>query len=715
MCLGERTVTDDNLDDSIMDYLGGEGMDTDGEERFVDLAERAEAIWGEIGAADPQAEKGAAAKQGRKDEVRLPSYNGQLYQAIQKRKRAMQVPKIIGGLGSAPCYHGTLIPRKDPRVSNIEVTLNYEEKVAMTTSFSMDDKRCLSCKGGHDVLYMRTVGGLSVPVCIVLSDQNFPPTLPGKVCWPVIRIEDGSLHEMAKKLEQICRGAHLPSGTVVVLSSLSHLARVGLEGYCEDLVDVLAKIERGFGGHVRPVHGVPLLTDGVVGDQLARDLHDLMVWLEEADKRKRYTLHDTYKTYLDKVVCCGPVTSSTDTTLLPRRLPVNMTSREKMAFLTNPVGRISNCKTSEGAEAAVCKGLLDEVVLEYSLSPRARVANTEERASAKGLTYIVAGGSHASRLASCLQKLKVDVRDLTHSGWKMEEDSIRYLAEDISTAIASTEGTKTVLILQLLDNEIYHGAKSDTDFSKGSYKGADGRYHIEGALAISTEEMLKDTFVEAMPIFRAGKSLPTVLVGPIPRYVMARCCDHPGHLTNYGKDFFTDSVVKGIKEVGKQLKRLIFYRGMKNVFLLNPNQAIREVATTGEALAALWTTDPVHPTMKAYEAIAKSAMHKAAEALSKWSENVVAKGTKRHLSDSATGETDSDVEVIGTTVASDHSGPDHLGGGWGSRQRLTPEGGPDRTPSHSGAGHPAGGRRDGWPATSWSNRGGRGGWKSRRY
>jgi len=226
-----------------------------------------------------------------------------------------------------------------------------------------------------------------------------------------------------------------------------------------------------------------------------------------------------------------------------------------MAVLTSLLETLMGKVSAEKEEAEICKSLVEEISMEYSLSPRAKVANSEDKTSARGLTYIIAGGSHAARLAGCLRKNKLEVRDLTQSGWRMDDDSIRNLADHINTAIASTDEKKAVLVLQMFDNEIYHGATSEEDFARGSHKGPDGRYHIVGALAISTEEMLKDTFIGAMPIFRAGKNLPTVLIGQIPRYVLARCCDNPEHLTNYYTDFFPSSVAKGIKRGWKAAQK----------------------------------------------------------------------------------------------------------------------------------------------------------------
>jgi len=125
------------------------------------------------------------------------------------------------------------------------------------------------------------------------------------------------------------------------------------------------------------------------------------------------------------------------------------------------------------------------------------------------------------------------VRDLTQGGWRLERTKIKSMAEDIETAIVSVDREKAVLVLQILDNDLYFGAGEEGE-AKAPYKSFDKKYYIEGKLAVATEEMLKDRFIDAMPIFRAGRELPTVLVGPLPRYAMAKCCDNEAHVTNFG-------------------------------------------------------------------------------------------------------------------------------------------------------------------------------------
>jgi hypothetical protein len=46
-------------------------------------------------------------------------------------------------------------------------------------------------------------------------------------CLKILQVEDGTLHVMVVALLEATRGFQVPAGSVVVLSSVSHLAWVG--------------------------------------------------------------------------------------------------------------------------------------------------------------------------------------------------------------------------------------------------------------------------------------------------------------------------------------------------------------------------------------------------------------------------------------------------------------------------------------------------------
>jgi hypothetical protein len=117
---------------------------------------------------------------------------------------------------------------------------------------------CLACADSHSMGESMSRGELVV-VCI--SDQNFPPVLPaddGK-CVVVIRVEEGRLFEIEKAFGDVFAGhcaphGRLPQGSVVLVGSLSHLSRYGLESYAVDLVKTMASLTTRVGGGLAWCH-----------------------------------------------------------------------------------------------------------------------------------------------------------------------------------------------------------------------------------------------------------------------------------------------------------------------------------------------------------------------------------------------------------------------------------------------------------------------------
>ena len=89
------------------------------------------------------------------------------------------------------------------------------------------------------------------PICICVTDQAFMANLsgggPGN-CVPVVRIEGGTLEELADMVCERFEGVVVPPGSVILLGSASHLYTAGATIYALDWTKVVADLGKRMGG-----------------------------------------------------------------------------------------------------------------------------------------------------------------------------------------------------------------------------------------------------------------------------------------------------------------------------------------------------------------------------------------------------------------------------------------------------------------------------------
>jgi hypothetical protein len=114
---------------------------------------------------------------------------------------------------------------KGPRIEKNGVTVNQ----FLSCSFDPATLLCITCGREHKILE-----GEGGPDCFAVTDQNFIGTLPGndqKKCLHIMRMENASLTELANIFLEVMEGKNLKPGTCILVGSLSHLSRVGVEAY----------------------------------------------------------------------------------------------------------------------------------------------------------------------------------------------------------------------------------------------------------------------------------------------------------------------------------------------------------------------------------------------------------------------------------------------------------------------------------------------------
>jgi hypothetical protein len=440
----------------------------------------------------------------------------------------------------------------------------------------------------------------------------------GGDCLALILIEDAQLAELAEAFLGLTRGFDVPVGTVVVLSSVSHLGRVGTAAYAADMVRALGRIHGGFGKSVRTVHGFPLLRGGVQDENTVRGLRDIELWLAEVDKSRHCSLPATSDHFIRHFTHNSANPSISGTARLALKLPSSLHSLDMLEEL--------NVKFALQLDPSP--------ITDWS-SQSATDPQTES-----GLCILLAGSSHSSRLIDPLESAHLTVVDSTVPGFRITESSVSAMASDMEEKLSELDPANTVVLVQLLDNSVYQCKHSNGDRSLPK-RGRDGNYHAEGELSVVNRDTLRELFSSLQPVFSAAKNFKCILLSPLPRYLWNRCCGDPAHIINSEELGYAANMGTALRELNKSLRNMIFMRKMKGVTMLNSLEALGLIpsADAGSVsddegrILALWGDDPVHPTRAAYRELATKIVEKAEQLLEEVSETVIDSGHKKRKTD----------------------------------------------------------------------------------
>jgi hypothetical protein len=107
----------------------------------------------------------------------------------------------------------------DERILRNANMCNMEVKRISSASFDPVSGKCFTCLNGEHKAWESRSGG---PVVFVLSDQHFPANIPADSageCLSILRLENGTLSELADELLRIASMGGLPLKEVLFFSA----------------------------------------------------------------------------------------------------------------------------------------------------------------------------------------------------------------------------------------------------------------------------------------------------------------------------------------------------------------------------------------------------------------------------------------------------------------------------------------------------------------
>ena len=432
-----------------------------------------------------------------------------------------------------------------------EKGLNMSISISKVGKDNLDTMDCLSCVQGHS-LRNRIESGL--PVAIVLADQNFPASAPAANgdCLTILRVEDGLLPEIENAFSERFRAylaphGVLPSGSVIMIGSLSHLHARGVADYAEAVVGVTNTLLAKAGNGVDVVPLIPIPLGGIEKVATIRSLLDFDSWLATASAPGGTTLPSTRHIFWETVLSNGEgtVQSSGEYTVM---MPVSTRNPRKRPMVSERISDPIPCKINPVTplqEKKIVHAMLSELNSVYGLTLDCDPDLSREPlppASLDESRTVLIGASHMSRVASALIVEGEDVSNLATPGWIPSKSNLK-TAADFCESLKLEKGDRVVI--DIWSNTAYMGS-DEHGLPHKAFKESDGKYHIKGSLQAAPQMTFKVLLKDTAPVIAACKEATVVFVAPFPRYVTAGCCDDPEHLTNRNSDDLKVELYKAI-------------------------------------------------------------------------------------------------------------------------------------------------------------------------
>jgi hypothetical protein len=106
-------------------------------------------------------------------------------------------------------------------------------------------------------------------------------------------------------------GFTMPAGSVVLLSSASHMAWCGTAAYAEDFVNAVNDIKKAFGSDVKTLHGLPIMLQGTTNSAAIYTWFEIEQWLTHLRSTDTRDITDSRQLNLHSAKDAAPSASAT--------------------------------------------------------------------------------------------------------------------------------------------------------------------------------------------------------------------------------------------------------------------------------------------------------------------------------------------------------------------------------------------------------------------
>ncbi len=173
-------------------------------------------------------------------------------------------------------------------------------------------------------------------------------------------------------------------------------------------------------------------------------------------------------------------------------------------------------------------------------------------------------------------------------------------------AIREKVDKAAVVVLMGVDNMAYY-EEDEEGTRRLPRKDEDNTYHIEGKLVMAAPRQVVGLVKNCRGVLEEVPENRKVLFGPGPRYLRAKCCDVPGHCTNFGDSGYRKDLLRDMSEAKEAIVEGCRDMGLRCYKVTNPADlmGLRSYMEEGD-MARLLGDDPVHYSAEGYAVMGRS-------------------------------------------------------------------------------------------------------------
>jgi hypothetical protein len=280
---------------------------------------------------------------------------------------------------------------------------------------------------------------------------------PGAGCVSVLRMECSSPGELVDMFLDITRGCSIPSGSVFLIGSLTHLADVGLGAYTDDVSKAAAKLGRIFQGGLVVLPGLIFPPGGVEDPVLYRQLIDVIKWSQSVAKlvENGVQIMDSCLEGLALLLMEAGTGGEQADHGARYRLPCFLGSSETVKWDTRGLAGLKN-GASPLAPSQIIE-ILNKLFVDLSNAmgvKKIKVAGLHGASvlSKIGKLIVIVGASHTKRLAKQFNEAGETCKLVDTPNFRLVSRNVADLTAKLRTALQDRSEDDAVILFNNIDN-----------------------------------------------------------------------------------------------------------------------------------------------------------------------------------------------------------------------------------------------------------------------